>query len=251
MHTNGDTERRLESERQFHNARFAEETRDPVAGFYRTIDDCIRDYRAIVTKLSKGKEVLEYGCAKGDNALGMAHQCALIYGIDISDVAIESARTEARARGISNAKFDVMNAEQLEFKDATFDLIFGSGIIHHLDVARAYSELQRVLKPGGTAVFVEPLGHNPIINAFRNRTPELRTPDEHPLLRADFILAHKYFARVSVKLYGLATLAAIPVIRTPLAGILLSVGKIADKVLLKLPGVKWWAWYSLLVFQKT
>jgi SAM-dependent methyltransferase len=143
-----------------------------------------------------------------------------------------------------------MNAEQLEFQDATFDLIFGSGIIHHLDVARAYSELHRVLKPGGSAVFVEPLGHNPFINAFRNKTPELRTPDEHPLLRADFMLAHKYFSRVDLKLYGLATLAAIPVIRTPLADVLLSVGKLADKVLLKLPGVKWWAWYSLLVFQK-
>jgi ubiquinone/menaquinone biosynthesis C-methylase UbiE len=82
-------------------------------------------------------------------------------------------------RGVVNAQFDVMNAEELEFEDAAFDVIFGSGIIHHLDVPRAYSELARVLAPGGSAVFVEPLGHNPLIRVFRNRTPELRTPDEH------------------------------------------------------------------------
>lgn len=250
MNIEHDAERRLESERQFHNTRFTEETRLSARGFYRTIDACFADYRDAVRRLARGKKALEYGCAKGENALKMAGECALIHGIDISDVAIDNARADARARGIVNAKFDVMNAEQLEFSDGTFDLIFGSGIIHHLDVSRAYSELARVLRPGGSAVFVEPLGHNPFINAFRDKTPEMRTPDEHPLLRSDYRLAEKYFDRVNVKLYGLATLAAIPVLKTGLAGPLISVGRIADKVLLRLPGLKWWAWYSLLVLEK-
>jgi SAM-dependent methyltransferase len=244
------SERRAESERQFHNTRFTEETRLSAHGFYRTIDHCFDDYRDVVKRLARGKKALEYGCAKGSNALKMAGECELIHGIDISDVAIDSARAEARARGITNANFDVMNAEQLEFNDATFDLIFGSGIIHHLDISRAFGELSRVLKPGGSAVFVEPLGHNPFINAFRDKTPEMRTPDEHPLLRSDYRLARKYFDRVNVKLYGLATLAAIPVLKTGLGRPLISAGKIADKVLLRLPGLKWWAWYSLLVLEK-
>ena len=153
-------------------------------------------------------------------------------------------------RGIVNAKFDVINAEELEFEDAAFDVIFGSGIIHHLDVPRAYSELSRVLAPGGSAVFVEPLGHNPLIRVFRNRTPELRTPDEHPLVKSNYLLAREYFDRIDVTLYGLATLAAIPVLRTGIAGPVISAGKMIDRVLLRRPGIRWWAWYSLLIFGK-
>lgn len=37
--------------------------------------------------------------------------------------------------------------------------------------------------------FSEPLGHNPIINWYRNRTPEMRTEDEHPLLIKDIEFA--------------------------------------------------------------
>lgn len=250
MDSGSNSDRRLESERQFHNMRFAEDTRDSAHGFYRTIDNCFRDYRVAVANRSRGKRILEYGCNKGDNALTLASECALIHGIDISDVAIANARSEARGRGILNAKFDVMNAERLEFDGATFDVIFGSGILHHLDVTRAYSELARVLKSGGSAVFVEPLGHNPFINAFRSKTPEMRTPDEHPLLKSDLLLAKKYFDRVDVKLYGLATLAAVPVLKTSWAGVIISAGKLTDKALLRLPGLKWWAWYSLLVFEK-
>lgn len=246
MNTDNNDDRRLESERQFHNTRFAEETRDSVRGFKRTIENCFGDYRQTVTKLATGKRALEYGCGKGEHALRIANHCSLIHGIDISDVAVEAARTEAQLRGIHNAQFDVMNAEDLEFDDAVFDLIFGSGIIHHLDVARSFSELARVLKPGGSAVFIEPLGHNPFINAFRKKTPEMRTPDEHPLMRSDLVLANKYFDRVDARSYGLATLVAIPALGTELADPLITAGRLFDKVLLKLPGLKWWAWYSLL-----
>jgi hypothetical protein len=58
---------------------------------------------------------------------------------------------------------------------------------------------------------MEPLGHNPLINEFRRRTPSLRTPDEHPLLLRDFELAKTYFRRVDVTFYGLFSLLALPV----------------------------------------
>ena len=37
------------------------------------------------------------------------------------------------------------------------------------------------MKPSAGALFIEPLGHNPVINLYRRRTPEQRTVDEHPL----------------------------------------------------------------------
>ena len=104
----------------------------------------------------------------GSHAHFMAtNGAARVVGIDISDVAIEKARGASRAAGIENAEYRRMNAEFLEFDDNSFDLICGTAILHHLDLTRAYSELARVLKPGGLAVFMEPLGHNPLINVYR------------------------------------------------------------------------------------
>src|SRR3546814_3139995 len=68
----------------------------------------------------------------------------------------------------------------------------------------------RVLRPGGRAVFIEPLGLNPAIELYRRFTPSARTPDEHPLLRRDFRRFDAAFGSTSCRFYGLATLAAVP-----------------------------------------
>ena len=52
-----------------------------------------------------------------------------------------------------------------------------------------------MLRDDGMALFIEPLGHNPVINAYRRRTPEMRPPDEHPLRVDDLALAVRWFAR--------------------------------------------------------
>jgi SAM-dependent methyltransferase len=100
-----------------------------------------------------------------------------------------------------------MNAEALDFPSESFDLVFGSGVLHHLNLESAYSGIARVLRPGGKAVFIEPLGHNPIINWFRNRTPDMRTPDEHPLLMRDIKLAKQFFD-IEIKYFSLCSIAA-------------------------------------------
>ena len=122
-------------------------------------------------------------------------------GIDISPVAIEMGVREAASRGLRDrTHFAVMNAEALDFPDASFDRVCGSGILHHLDLKKAYGEIARVLRPNGYGIFLEPLGHNPLINWYRRRTPQMRTEDEHPLLKSDLALARdisRRSARVS------------------------------------------------------
>src|SRR3546814_9362268 len=100
-----------------------------------------------------------------------------------------------------------MNAEAMTFPDDSFDLVFGSGIIHHLDIDRAFGEIARVLRPGGRAVFIEPLGLNPAIELYRRFTPSARTPAEHPLLRRDFRRFDAAFGSTSCRFYGIPTLA--------------------------------------------
>ncbi|MBI3515458.1 MAG: class I SAM-dependent methyltransferase [Proteobacteria bacterium] len=197
--------------------------------------------------------MLEYGCADGTlslDELDVPSFVARLEGIDIADGAIAVARQKAAHRGLRNATFRHMNAEAMSFPRASFDVVFGRGILHHLDLDKALAEIARVLKPDGVALFLEPLGHNPLINWYRARTPGLRTPDEHPLLRRDFALARRHFGAVDKVVAGLTTpLAALAERRlgaTPLMGLC----EALDRALLVLPGVSWQAWHACLILRK-
>ena len=157
---------------------------------------------------------MEYGCGPGSYAFDLAERGAHVIGVDISPVAIELARKNASTRGL-DIRFSVMNAESLDFPDGSFDIVCGTGILHHLDLARSLGEIRRVLKVGGRAVFVEPLGHNPIINWYRRRTPNLRSVDEHPLRMDDLALIGRHFDHMTVRMFHLTTLAAVPLRNSP------------------------------------
>ena len=53
-----------------------------------------------------------------------------------------------------------------------------------------FSEIRRVLKPGGRFFSYDPLAYNPAINVYRKMATEVRTPDEQPLTRADVQILH-------------------------------------------------------------
>ena len=79
------------------------------------------------------------------------------------------------------------------------------------------SEVARVMRPSAGALFIEPLGHNPVINLYRRRTPEQRTVDEHPLLMDDMAVVRAHFAQVDetyFHLLGLLALLALPMAGT-------------------------------------
>ena len=70
------------------------------------------------------------------------------HGIDISPVSIENAKKQAENQGVSDkVTFHVMDAEATTFPDDHFDYAVINGILHHLDLEKAYSELARILKP--------------------------------------------------------------------------------------------------------
>ncbi|GAP66354.1 methyltransferase type 11 [Mizugakiibacter sediminis] len=243
---------RLQREAAFHDTRFAADTRAATDRFYTITAASFAHYRARVLADVAGLDVLEYGCGTGAAAYEVAARGGRATGIDISPVAIDIARAQARARGLdANARFEVMNAEALAFPDASFDRICGSGILHHLDLDRAYPEIARVLRPGGYGVFLEPLGHNPLINWYRRRTPDLRTEDEHPLMRADLTRARRYFRRVDVRCFHLAALAAVPFRGTRLMRPLLAALLAADRLLLaRRSPLRYQAWMVVMELRR-
>lgn len=239
---------RIERERRFHDARFAggEDDRSAQMKYYVALKPCFDRYEKRRRELAKDAVVLEYGCAHGGNAIALSGVAKRVEGIDISKEAVARGNAEIARRGIDNVRLSVQNAEAMDFADGTFDFVFGSGILHHLDYDKAMAELRRVLKPGGAVLFTEPLGHNPAIELYRKRTPEARTPDEHPLLVQDFRKFDATFENTDVRMYGLASLGSVLFRRTPLLGPVRAVGAAMDAVLLRLPGLKWWAWYALM-----
>lgn len=237
---------RIEREREYHNQRFTEETRQAQGKYYAAIKDGAHAFDARITELAVGADVLEYGCGDISQALVLADSAASVTGIDISDVAIEGARERAAEAGAKNVHFDVMNGEDMTYPDESFDLVFGRGIIHHLDLRRSFSEIARVLRPAGAAVFWEPLGHNLLLNGYRALTPAARTPDEHPLLAKDFDLAREYFDEVRLRFYGLTSIATVPFRDSKLGEAVLGATAAVDRAIFKVPGLKWQAWYCAM-----
>ena len=246
---------RIDSERDFHNARYGsgEDNRKHLDKFYLAIGLGDRAFHARVAAAATGRKILEYGCADGTSAcleMRTPAHAREYHGIDIADESIVLARAKAARAGFRNATFEAMNAEAMTFADDSFDLIYGHGLLHHLDLERSFAELSRTLKPGGQAMFMEPLGHNPVLNWYRNRTPALRTPDEHPLVKSDFELARRYFADVETSFYGLTTPASVLFQSTPLARPVLSVLNRIDRLLFLSETMGLQAWYAMLIMTK-
>jgi ubiquinone/menaquinone biosynthesis C-methylase UbiE len=204
--------------------------------------------------LAKGGRVLDYGCGNGDFAIWAAQQGALVSAIDISAVSIENARHAAEDAAVADRiSFRVMDAEHMGFEDNSFDAICILGVLHHLDLDAAYRELVRVVKATGTVVATEATRHNPIIHAYRKRTPHLRTDWElhHILGKPDVDLARQYFRAVDVQHFHLAALAAIPLRQTKLfEPSLKTLTAFDQKALLKIPGLRWWAWMTLFTMRE-
>lgn len=164
-------------------------------------------------------------------------------------MAIADAQNAAERAGLVNTHYQVMNAEDMTFDSASFDVVFGRGIIHHRDLELAFRNIARVLRPGGVAIFWEPLGHNPILNRYRDMTPQARTPDEHPLLRQDFELAGRYFDLGNLQFWGLTTILSVPMWDTAVGEAVLSATAKLDQMIFKTPA-RWMAWHVLMDMKK-
>jgi ubiquinone/menaquinone biosynthesis C-methylase UbiE len=201
-----------------------------------------------------GAEALDYCCGLGQTALTMAQYGARVTGIDISAQSIETARERLASHGLADrATFSVGDAEHTGFPDSSFDVILCNGVLHHLDVSTAYPELARILKPGGAVLCVEALAHNPVFQLYRRLTPHMRTAWEvdHILSRREINLARQFFDRVDPHFFHLADLAAVPLRGVPgVFPLALSALDAVDKVILRIPGLRWWAWQCLFVLTK-
>lgn len=186
-----------------------------------------------------GRRVLEIGSQSWEWCLfRYGYRPAQLTCINISQAELDSGREQAAKLGFA-CDFCEMDAHQLDFADASFDMVFGVAILHHLEFTRAIREIHRVVRNGGKIVFMEPLRHNPLARLVRWFTPHARTPDEVPLGRPELQLIGRNFEMdnyYSELLSVAGALLAKPILKDPINPVTKFCNAIDDHVARLAPG---------------
>lgn len=153
----------------------------------------------------KGLKLLDIGCGAGESAVYFPLMGAVVTAIDISPGMIDLAERTARLHGVA-PNLLVMPADDMTFPDATFDVVYGANVLHHVDKVRCLDHVARVLRPGGRGAFVDPLAHNPVINLYRRMARSVRSEDETPLRMRDLRIFRERFRNVEHAEFWLFTL---------------------------------------------
>ncbi len=129
--------------------------------------------------------VLDVACGPGALVLALAPRVQFARGIDLTEEMLRKARAFQLERQIVNAAFDCGEAEQLPYRDATFDLVTCQMSLHHMPKPElALREMVRVAKPEGRLVVIDTL--SPESDAkfeLHNRIESARDPSHTESLR--------------------------------------------------------------------
>jgi ubiquinone/menaquinone biosynthesis C-methylase UbiE len=129
-----------------------------------------------LARLRDGHQVLDVGCGTGNllRSTGKRHPKVEFFGLDPDPKALVRARRKARRAGVT-VRLDRGFAQELPYPDGSFDRVFSSLMLHHLDSAskdELLAEVRRVLRPDGLLVLADAVfdehGHG-----NRSRTSEL------------------------------------------------------------------------------
>ncbi len=236
-------------EKIFHDEIFEAKARRKISKFY-SLNESIRHKFAGLLSDCASKRILEIGCGLSSLAISMASIGAKVSAIDISEYAINEAKKRVKNKNLV-IDFRIMDAENVEFRDNEFELVYGVSILHHLNLKRVIPEIKRVLKFGGKAIFIEPMEHNPFIKTFRFLTPRLRSKDEHPLRMKDLQLISKRFYGYEFKHYYFLALFAFPFCKFPFYGKIQHFFERLDrKIFAVIPSLKKFSWQVLLILEK-
>ncbi|MEG8058721.1 MULTISPECIES: class I SAM-dependent methyltransferase [Sphingomonas] len=99
---------------------------------------------------------VDLGSGGGHVAYRLASHARVVTAVDLSAAMMDAVKGTARQRGLSNIETCVAPAERMPFDDASFDFLGCRFSAHHWrDFEAGLREARRIIKPGGTAVFID------------------------------------------------------------------------------------------------
>jgi ubiquinone/menaquinone biosynthesis C-methylase UbiE len=114
-----------------------------------------------------------------------------------------------------DVEFIVGSAHEVPLPDNSVDIVFGIAILHHLDLALSAREVLRLLRPGGRAIFQEPVRSSRLLKVVRKlipyRAPHV-SPYERPLTKSELSAYAKGFSSSRVKEFTLPTTGLVNVV---------------------------------------
>jgi SAM-dependent methyltransferase len=103
------------------------------------------------------ENVLDIGCGCGDATILAARSTCSgnALGADLSQIQVAEARRLAASAGVTNARFEVADAQVHPFQARTFDLVLSNfGVMFFDDPAAAFGNLRKALRRGGRLAFL-------------------------------------------------------------------------------------------------
>jgi len=125
------------------------------------VDPLLRDVRTYTAKFSgmkAGDRVLDVCCGTGDQAFYYAQAGIMANGIDLDPNMLKLVRKNKRKQASSNVSFQIADAQNLPFKDSSFDYASISFALHEKERTvrdKVISEMKRVVKKEGALVFID------------------------------------------------------------------------------------------------
>ncbi|MBI2574130.1 MAG: class I SAM-dependent methyltransferase [Candidatus Wildermuthbacteria bacterium] len=207
----------------------------------------------VAIPLCANKMVLDYGCGNGIHTPFLAKNSRKTVGIDLSSILLTMAEKRMEEKGLKGrAEFRVMDAENLDFPDDSFDVLFDGGTFSSLDLAKALPEIVRILKPTGAVVGIETFGHNLVLNLKRkiNTMTGKRTEwaASHIFQREDIDLVRRYFSNIDLRYFHIISWMAFPFLKLPGGKALLRILEWVDTMLARISLLKNCAFKVVFVF---
>jgi len=124
------------------------------------------------------QRALDIATGGGHTALAIAPYVGQVTVTDLTPRMLEKAREFILQQSITNAIFQLADAEQLPFEDAAFERVTCRIAAHHFpNVAQFVREVARVLKPGGIFLLIDCMAPSDVqLDVFDNRVEKWRDP---------------------------------------------------------------------------
>lgn len=166
-----------------------------------------------------GKLVLDLGCGDGEFTTLVAAHGANVIGVDISTDLLQLARGRMELDGFAKQVQTVCaSAHGIPLQTASVDIVFGMAVLHHLDLGMTAREVHRVLKPGGRAIFKEPVRNSRVLSAVRAAIPYKQpdvSPFERPLRTTEIQTFASTFRTFSAREFELPVISLLRVCGAP------------------------------------